>query len=81
MEVRLSTLVRNTLSVRLLYFVMLKLMEFPTINRKVGNTKSVRVKPCHLACSKGAKVVAPLPGELTIIIRAISRPLKMSSDR
>jgi hypothetical protein len=60
---------------------MLKLMEFPTMKRNVGNTKSVSVKPCHLACNKGAKVVALLPGELTIIIRAISKPLKMSNDK
>jgi hypothetical protein len=60
---------------------MLKLMEFPTIKRKVGKTKSVNVKPCHLACSKGAKVVSSFPGELTMIIRAISKPLKTSNDK
>jgi hypothetical protein len=60
---------------------MLKLMEFPTTNKKVGNTRSVNVKPFHSAWSKGEKVVAPFPGEFTIIIKATSSPLKTSSER
>tara|TARA_R110000744_G_scaffold192013_3_gene311176 strand:- start:1466 stop:1687 length:222 start_codon:yes stop_codon:yes gene_type:complete len=60
---------------------MLKLMEFPTTNKKVGKTKSVKVKPFHSAWSKGENVVDPRPGELTIIIKATSRPLKTSRER
>jgi hypothetical protein len=60
---------------------MLKLMEFPTTKRKVGKTRSVRVKPFHSAWSNGEKVVDPLPGLFTTIIKAISRPRKTSRDR
>ena len=63
------------------YFFMLKLMEFPTTNKNVGKTKSVRVNPFHSACSSGEKVVFPFPGEFTIIIRATSIPLKTSKER
>jgi len=60
---------------------MLKLIEIPTMKRNVGKTKSVIVKPCHWACNNGEKVVEYFPGELTIIIRAISMPLKTSNDK
>ncbi len=32
----------------------LKLMAAPTANKKEGNTRSVGVKPCHAACSRGS---------------------------
>ena len=51
------------------------------MKRNVGKTKSVIVKPCHWACNNGEKVVEYFPGELTIIIRAISMPLKTSNDK
>jgi len=60
---------------------MLKLMEFPTTKRKVGKTRSVNVKPFHSACNNGEKEVEPFPGELTMIIKATSRPLKTSRER
>jgi hypothetical protein len=64
-----------------LYFGIEKLMAFPTTNRKVGNTRSVGVNPCHAACDKGAKGVAPLPGVFTMIIKQIVMPLKTSRAR
>jgi len=63
------------------YFFILKLMEFPTTNKKVGKTRSVSVKPFHSAWSKGENVVEPRPGELTMIIKATSNPLKTSKER
>jgi hypothetical protein len=58
-----------------------KLSELPTANKKDGNTKSVGVNPCQLACLKGAKVCNPSPGELTIIIKHIVIPRKTSNDK
>jgi hypothetical protein len=58
-----------------------KLMALPIANKKEGNTKSVGVKPCQLACIKGAKVCAPSPGVLTMIIKQMVIPLKTSSDK
>ena len=36
------------------YFLRLKLIAFPTANKKEGNTRSVIVKPCQAACLNGA---------------------------
>ena len=58
-----------------------KLMAFPMANKKEGNTKSVGVKPCQLACIKGAKVCAPSPGVFTMIIKQMVIPLKTSKDK
>jgi hypothetical protein len=58
-----------------------KLMAFPMANKKEGNTKSVGVKPCHSACINGAKVCAPSPGVLTMIIKQMVIPLKTSKDK
>jgi hypothetical protein len=80
-KVRFITFEKKILLDRVSYKGMLKLMELPTIKRNVGKTKSVSVKPCHLACNNGAKVVASFPGEFTIIMRAISKPLKTSNDK
>ena len=30
-----------------------RVIETPTINRKKGNIRSVRVQPCHCACNSG----------------------------
>ena len=58
-----------------------KLIAFPTANIKEGKTRSVGVKPFQGACSSGAKVVAPLPGVFTIIIKQMVIPRKTSSAR
>ena len=55
-----------------------KLSELPIANKKDGKTKSVGVKPCQLACIKGAKVCAPAPGVLKMIIKQMVIPLKTS---
>lgn len=62
-------------------FALVKLIAFPTANKNPGKTRSVTVKPCHEACSSGAKGVAPLPGVLTMIMKHTVMPLKTSSDR
>tara|TARA_B100001029_G_C14753455_1_gene282059 strand:- start:267 stop:482 length:216 start_codon:yes stop_codon:yes gene_type:complete len=56
------------------------LIDVPTKNKKKGKTKSVSVHPCHLACSKGEYTYPQLPGLLTIIIRAMVIPLKISME-
>jgi len=33
-----------------------KLMALPTANKKKGKTRSVGVRPCHLACANGLKI-------------------------
>jgi hypothetical protein len=58
-----------------------KLSELPTANKKDGNTKSVGVNPCQLACLKGAKVCNASPGVLTMIIKQIVIPRKTSNDK
>ena len=58
-----------------------KLSAFPTANKKDGNTKSVGVNPCQLACLKGAKVCNASPGVLTMIIKQIVIPRKTSNDK
>ena len=58
-----------------------KLIALPIANKKEGNTKSVGVKPCHLACNKGANVSAPSPGVFTMIIKQMVIPLKTSRDK
>ena len=52
----------------------------PVMNTNDGKTKSVGVKPCHLACSSGSKAMAQSPGVFTIIIKHIVMPLKISRD-
>src|ERR1035437_174333 len=44
------------------HFSATKLKALPTAKRKEGNTRSVGVKPFHLACNKGENVTPPLPG-------------------
>ena len=56
-----------------------KLSALPTANKKEGNTRSVGVKPNQSAWVKGAQCAAPEPGELTIIIKQMVIPRKMSS--
>ena len=55
-------------------------IETPTINIKNGYTKSVSVIPFQSACRSGEKVLLQLPGLFTIIIKAIVKPLKTSTD-
>ena len=56
-------------------------MATPTMNKKVGNTRSVGVKPCHWACNRGAYVKLPFPEVLTRIIPANVIPRKISNDK
>lgn len=56
-------------------------METPIINIKEGKTRSVKVKPCQIACRRGAYTNSPVPGVFTIIIKAIVRPRKKSMER
>ena len=77
--VRLRIFKNTPLSVACLPFV--KLSALPTANKKAGKTRSVTVKPCHAACSKGANGVAPLPGVLTMIMKQTVMPLNTSSDK
>src|SRR5438105_6873997 len=58
-----------------------KLRALPTANIKEGNTRSVGVNPCHLACSKGAKVKASLGDVFTMIMKQMVMPRKTSSAR
>ena len=53
----------------------------PIAKRNDGNTRSVGVKPCQCACCNGPQETSPLPGVLTMIIRAMVMPRKMSSAR
>ena len=55
-------------------------MDAPTRKRKNGNTRSVRVHPCHLACSRGAYTCPQLPGLFTRIMRAMVMPRKISME-
>src|SRR5690606_4432812 len=58
-----------------------KAMALPTANRKNGYTRSVGVRPCQAACSRGAKICDQLPGLLTRIIRQTAAPLNTSKER
>jgi hypothetical protein len=78
--VLLKILVRIAELLMLTHLGITKLIAFPTAKRKDGKTKSVGVKPCHLACCKGAKVMS-FPGVLTTIIRQMVIPLKTSRAR
>ena len=80
-EKRLKIFLRKVPSPIASYFFILKLIALPTTNKKVGKTKSVNVNPFHSACFNMPKLVSPFPGELTIIIRATSIPLKTSKER
>ena len=51
---RLNVFVKNLEVLHKLIFLKLKLIAFPTTNKKVGKTRSVSVKPCQGACLKGA---------------------------
>ena len=61
-------------------FFLESTIETPTINMKNGYTKSVSVIPFQSACRRGENVLLQLPGLFTIIIKAIVRPLKTSTD-
>ena len=74
---RLNTFVRNVRVPLVSYFFMEKLMAFPTTKRNVGNTRSVGVKPNHLAWSSGQNVGSP-PGSLTIIMKHTVMPRNTS---
>ena len=78
---RLKTFFKNSELATFWYFFMLKLIAFPTTNKKVGNTRSVNVNPFQTACFKMPKLVSPFPGEFTMIIKATSMPLKTSNER
>src|ERR1035437_7138636 len=77
-NVLLNIFLKKAASLTIRYLSSEKLIALPTANEKEGNTRSVGVKPCHVACSKGANAAAPLPGVLTIIIKQIVIPLKTS---
>lgn len=55
-------------------------VDAPVMKTKDGKTKSVGVKPCHLACSSMLKAIDQSPGVLTIIIKHIVMPRKISRD-
>lgn len=80
-NVRFITLPKKAPSPRARYFSIEKLIALPTAKRKDGNTRSVGVKPCQLACRSGEKGVAPSPGVLTIIMKQTVNPRKTSSAR
>ena len=75
--VRFTVLVQNSEVV----IPLLKLIAFPTANKKAGKTRSVGVKPCQLAWSKGANGVAPVPGVFTMIMKQTVMPLNTSRER
>ena len=79
-KVRLITFFQKSLPVPKANFGITKLMALPTANKKKGNTKSVGVQPCQLACPKGLKICPQLPGLFTKIIRATVAPLKTSKE-
>src|ERR1700746_1509409 len=58
-----------------------KMMETPTRKRKLGKTKSGRVKPFHLAWSVWAGVWTQTLGSVTRIMRAMVRPRSTSTER
>ena len=80
-KVLFITFVRKVELLIRLYLSREKLIALPTANKNEGNTRSVGVKPCHEACSNGAKGAAPLPGVFTMIIKQIVIPLKTSSAK
>ena len=61
-----------------LYLSITNANEVPTAKRKDGKTKSASVNPCHLAGRSGAKTEDQVPGVLTMIIKQIVIPRKMS---
>src|SRR5690242_2538824 len=60
------------------HFCITKLIAFPTAKRKEGKTRSVGVKPCHLACNKGEKVTESSPAVFTMIIKQMVIPRNTS---
>ncbi len=58
-RVRLITFCQKTLSPAASNLGITKAMALPTANKKNGNTKSVGVQPCQLACSSGGNICAP----------------------
>src|SRR5450759_6029131 len=80
-NVLLNIFRKKAASLTIRYLSSEKLIALPTANKKEGNTRSVGVKPCHVACSKGANAAAPLPGVFTIIIKQMVIPLKTSSAK
>ena len=55
-------------------------MDTPTIKRKVGAMRSVKVRPFHLVCRSVEKTCSSLPGKLTMIMAAIVNPRIVSSE-
>lgn len=49
------------------------------MNKKNGNTRSVKVHPCQSACKNGSNTWPQSPGLLTINIKARVMPLNTSS--
>src|SRR6516225_11211130 len=80
MSVRLKILPNTCDWLIVLHFFITKLMAFPTAKRNEGNTRSVGVKPCQAACSRG-EYVNLLPDVFTIIIKQIVIPLNTSRAR
>jgi len=79
--VRFSILSKNVPLPISLHLFIEKLIAFPTANKNDGNTRSVGVNPCQLACNRGAKGVAPLPGVFTMIMKQTVIPRNTSSER
>src|SRR5690606_8826292 len=68
-KVLLNTFLRNSDCGVCSNFRILKLIAFPTTNRNVGNTRSVKVNPCQEAWFKGLYTLPHEPGVFTIIIK------------
>jgi len=81
MAVRLRIFKTTVEAGKLSYLVIAKAIALPTAKRKLGNTRSVGVNPCQLACSKGEKGSAPEPGVFTMIIKQTVIPLRTSRAR
>ena len=80
-NVRLITLPKKAPLPSARYFSIEKLIALPTAKRKDGNTRSVGVKPCQLACNSGENGSAPSPGVLTMIIKQTVNPRNTSRAR
>ena len=78
--VRLITLDQNSEGPAFCNLGITKDNALPTANKKKGNTKSVGVHPCQLACPNGLKILAQEPGLFTKIIRATVAPLNTSKE-
>src|SRR5665811_1376360 len=65
-NVLLNIFRKKAASLTIRYLSSEKLIALPTANKKEGNTRSVGVKPCHVACSKGCLLyTSPSPRDRT----------------